>query len=134
MLGYTRIKRVRDVIHIWMNKGNRILVTNVSGLQTYVTTLKDDRKICLDIDIKPVENHVCRRAAVVENRFYLGTKENVNIMQQLIGDENVCYLELDEIRIIKVQGDDEIHVWKYGHGQGMTVDISSLRERVCAKF
>ena len=33
-------------------------------------------------------------------------------MQQFIEDEKVCYLELEEIRIIEVQEDDEIHVWK----------------------
>jgi hypothetical protein len=62
----------------------------------------------------------------LENRFYLGTKENLNVMQQFIEDEKVCYLELNEIRIIKVQDDDGIHVWKFGHGQGMTEDITTL--------
>ena len=80
MIGNTRIRRVGDVIHIWLNKGNWIWVTNVTGLLSYVTKFKDDRNICLDIDMKPVENHVCKGAEVMENRFYPGAKENLYIM------------------------------------------------------
>jgi len=111
-----------------LNEGNLIWVTNVGGLLSYVTKFKDDRNTCLDIDMERVEKHVCGRAEVVENRFYLGTKENLNAMQEFIDDEKECYLEVDDIRIIKVQEDDGIHVWKYGDGRGMFVNIVSLRE------
>jgi hypothetical protein len=53
---------------------------------------------------------------VLGNGFYLRTKENLERMQEFIIDEKQNDIEFGKIRIIKVQEEEELHLWTQGHG------------------
>ena len=118
-----QIKRVGDIIHIWMEKGSRIWVTNVSMLQSYVTKFKENRSTYLDIDMKIEKvQHECNMTEIVGSKFFFGRKENLIRLQQFIEDEENCYLKLDKICLIKVPEEDFLHVWICGAGDAGAID------------